>query len=188
MALTEKKRRFVAALQSGLTGAKAAVDAGYSEKGAAQAASRLMKDGAVVSALGRALEVNKTAPVNKSKFTAPPPPNGFTTPAGTKTPSAPADWPFGMEPPPAPPPPPAAAPEDLPKRYDDPRDFLVDLMNDIGADPKERLDAAKALLPFEHARLAPKGKKEALNDAAKKPSRFGAAAPPRLATAGGKPV
>lgn len=184
MALTEKKRRFVAALQSGLTGAKAAVDAGYSEKGAAQAASRLMKDGAVVSALGRALEVNKAAAVNKSKFTAPPPPNGFTTPDGTKTPSAPADWPFGMEPPP----PPAAAPEDPPKRYDDPRDFLVDLMNDDRADPKERLDAAKALLPFEHARLAPKGKKESLNDAAKKQSRFGAAAPPRLATAGGKPV
>ncbi len=33
MALTDKKRRFVQALQSGLSGAKAAIHAGYSEKG-----------------------------------------------------------------------------------------------------------------------------------------------------------
>lgn len=53
MALTDKKRKFVAALQSGLSGAKAAVAAGYSEKGASQAASRLMKDPDVIAALAR---------------------------------------------------------------------------------------------------------------------------------------
>lgn len=59
MALTDKKRRFVLALQSGLSGAKAAIQAGYSEKGAAVAASRLMKDKDVQDALGRADQVNK---------------------------------------------------------------------------------------------------------------------------------
>ncbi|MBV6304926.1 terminase small subunit [Candidimonas humi] len=59
MALTDKKRRFVVALQSGLAGAKAAVKAGYSEKGAAQAASRLMKDADVKAALERKKAVNK---------------------------------------------------------------------------------------------------------------------------------
>lgn len=53
MALTDKKRRFVQALQSGLSGAKAAVAAGYSEKGASQAASRLMSDADVIAALER---------------------------------------------------------------------------------------------------------------------------------------
>lgn len=53
MALTDKKRKFVAALQSGLSGAKAAVAAGYSEKGASQAASRLMKDPDVIAELAR---------------------------------------------------------------------------------------------------------------------------------------
>lgn len=53
MALTDKKRKFVAALQSGLSGANAAVAAGYSEKGASQAASRLMKDPDVIAALER---------------------------------------------------------------------------------------------------------------------------------------
>ncbi len=59
MALTDKKRRFVQALQSGLSGAKAAIHAGYSENGAAVAASRLMKDKDVQEALGRVNQVNK---------------------------------------------------------------------------------------------------------------------------------
>lgn len=59
MALTDKKRRFVQALQSGLSGAKAAIHAGYSEKGAAVAASRLMKDKDIQEALGRINQVNK---------------------------------------------------------------------------------------------------------------------------------
>lgn len=76
MAFTEKKRRFVDALQSGLTGAQAAIAAGYSEKGAAQAASRLMKDADVIAALARKSSVNKakelakeqTAPVNVAEL------------------------------------------------------------------------------------------------------------------------
>lgn len=59
MALTDKKRRFVLALQSGLSGAKAAIHAGYSEKGAAVAASRLMKDKDVQQALERGRQVSK---------------------------------------------------------------------------------------------------------------------------------
>jgi len=59
MALTDRKRRFIAALQSGLTGAKAAIHAGYSEKGAAVAASRLMKDPDIAAALQRHDVVNK---------------------------------------------------------------------------------------------------------------------------------
>ncbi|MFY3832618.1 terminase small subunit [Achromobacter xylosoxidans] len=53
MALTDKKRRFVDALLSGLSGTKAAIHAGYSENGAAQAAARLMRDKHVLAALGR---------------------------------------------------------------------------------------------------------------------------------------
>ncbi|MEN5159701.1 terminase small subunit [Achromobacter spanius] len=59
MALTDKKRRFVQALQSGLSGARAAIHAGYSEKGAAVAASRLMKDKDIQETLGRVNQVNK---------------------------------------------------------------------------------------------------------------------------------
>lgn len=66
MALTDKKRRFVVALQSGLSGAKAAIHAGYSQKGAAVAASRLMKDRDVQAAIHRADEVNKAQEAAKA--------------------------------------------------------------------------------------------------------------------------
>lgn len=59
MAFTDKKRRFVHALQSGLKGKEAAIAAGYSEKGAAQAASRLMNDPDVLAALDRKEKVNQ---------------------------------------------------------------------------------------------------------------------------------
>lgn len=59
MAFTDRKRRFVDALQSGLKGKEAAIAAGYSEKGAAQAASRLMKDPDVLAALERREKVNQ---------------------------------------------------------------------------------------------------------------------------------
>lgn len=66
MALTDKKRRFVDAIRSGLTGKKAAIAAGYSEVTAAQPASRLMKDKAVMEALSRKEEVNKAKEAAKT--------------------------------------------------------------------------------------------------------------------------
>ena len=66
MALTDKKRRFVDALRSGLTGAKAAQKAGYSKATAAQAASRLMKDTDIKSALQRLETVNKAKAAAKA--------------------------------------------------------------------------------------------------------------------------
>jgi len=66
---------------------------------------------------------------------------------------------------------------------DDPKVFLAALMNCPKAGVKARLEAAKALLPFEHAKMGEKGKKEKLTDAAKGVSaggRFALAAPPKL--------
>ena len=59
MAFTEKKRRFVEALRNGKSGKDAAIAAGYSKKGASQAASRLMNDPDVIEALDRYEKVNK---------------------------------------------------------------------------------------------------------------------------------
>ena len=63
----------------------------------------------------------------------------------------------------------------------DPRKFLLDLMNDPSADPRMRLDAAKALMPFVHGKPGA-GKKDERQAAAKKVStgKFAPAAPPRL--------
>lgn len=52
------------------------------------------------------------------------------------------------------------ATSDPTKRYDDPRNFLFDVMNDTLAEMKHRVNAAKTLMPFYHARKDDVGKKE----------------------------
>ena len=63
--------------------------------------------------------------------------------------------------------------------HKDPKVFLLALMNDLEADVKLRADAAKALMPFMHAKIEA-GVKDAKAEAAKKAGagKFGAAAPP----------
>lgn len=166
MALTDKKRRFVDALLSGLSGAKAAIHAGYSENGAAQAAARLMRDKHVLAALGRAGEVNKSInkkPVNKK---------GKAQPPAEESPPAEA--------------PPATADESpiggiglkALGLTSDPRAVLVAIMNDATEEPKLRLEAAKALMPFTHGKVAEQGKKGAQQDAANKAAAGSRFAPP----------
>lgn len=53
----------------------------------------------------------------------------------------------------------------------DPIDVLRQLCND--SDPKIALDAAKALMPFVHARIAPAGKKEGVKSEAIKATKTG---------------
>jgi phage terminase small subunit len=63
--------------------------------------------------------------------------------------------------------------------FTDPKAFLIAAMNDGRTEPKLRVDAAKALMPFVHAKVGEAGKKDAKADAAKKAaSKFGALAPP----------
>jgi len=167
MALTDKKRRFVDALLSGLSGAKAAIHAGYSENGAAQAAARLMRDKHVLAALGRNAEVNKS--VNKKRI------NKEAEPANPTEPVSAAGEPQDT-----------GADTDLMDGIglkalgltSDPRDVLVAIMNDVGEEPKLRLEAAKALMPFTHGKIAEQGKKGAKQEAANKAATGGRFAPP----------
>lgn len=170
MALTDKKRRFVDALLSGLSGAKAAIHAGYSENGAAQAAARLMRDKHVLAALGRIAEVNK--PVNKkavNKKAEEEAPAKQIPPTEETPPTAASEIPLG-----------GIGLKAL-GLTSDPRTVLVAIMNDANEEPKLRLEAAKALMPFTHGKVADQGKKDAQKAAANKVSvggRFNAPPPP----------
>ena len=65
-------------------------------------------------------------------------------------------------------PPPAGDPDAFaPAPADDPLEFMRKLMNDPEADPKIRLDAAKALAAFTVSKPGEKGKKEEKLEAAK---------------------
>jgi len=163
MALTDKKRRFVDALLSGLSGAKAAIHAGYSENGAAQAAARLMRDKHVLAALGRTAQVNKRVnknSVNKKPDSAPP-----LDVTRDELSAADSGESMGLK---------------ALGLTSDPRAVLVAIMNDLGEEPKLRMEAAKALMPFTHGKIAEQGKKGAKQEAANKAAggRFGPPPPP----------
>ncbi len=53
------------------------------------------------------------------------------------------------------------------KKQHSAKEYLLQTLNDPGQEPKLRLQAAVALLPYEEAKIAPKGKKEDAKDAAK---------------------
>jgi phage terminase small subunit len=70
------------------------------------------------------------------------------------------------------------------KRYDESLKFVVDTMNHPQLSVAMRFEAAKALLPYRHARLGEKGKKdsakERARDLASKPKFAPKGAPPKL--------
>lgn len=72
--------------------------------------------------------------------------------------------------------------------YVDPKDFLAAAMNAPELDMRQRIDCAKALMPFKHQKLGEGGKKEVKLDAAKTAGqgRFGAPPPPPRLVVGGK--
>jgi phage terminase small subunit len=69
------------------------------------------------------------------------------------------------------------------KTYEDPAKFLSDLMNNPLEDIKTRADAAKALMPYLHAKVGEGGKKEKKQEAAQGVAaggRFQSQRPPHL--------
>lgn len=66
--------------------------------------------------------------------------------------------------------------------YDDPMDLLKAEMNNPLLDPRVRIQAATALLPYQHQKLGESGKKEKADDAARgvATGRFQPAKPPQL--------
>ncbi|WP_312800037.1 terminase small subunit [Pseudomonas sp.] len=79
-------------------------------------------------------------------------------------------------------PPPADPDPYIPGQAADPLDFFKNMMNDLEADPKLRLDAAKALASFTISKPGEKGKKEQVQEAAEQAStgRFGLRKPGHL--------
>jgi phage terminase small subunit len=163
MALTGKRKAFADAVLIGKTNKEAAIAAGYSINSAGPAGSRLAKYPEVVEYLAARRAALPDREQQQSEPAAP------VAPA-----SSDPDAPFNLA---------------LALQHDDPQAFLKAAMNDIALDPRQRIDAAKALMPYTHQRLGEGGKKDQKNAEAKKvASRFSPAAPPKLVAAGGKKV
>lgn len=156
MALTSRKRAFIGALREGASNRDAAVAAGYSERTASAAGSRLVKDKDVAAELLklRALGLMPQAVKGDVKAHVKAKPAEKTS---AKDEQAAESDPAADE-----------QPEPEPAGFDltqallhrDPKDFLLSVMNDLGSEPKLRVDAAKALMPFVHPRKGESGKKD----------------------------
>ena len=59
------------------------------------------------------------------------------------------------------------------KNLADPLEFLVSIFSDPNEEPKLRVDAAKAALPYFHGKVAEKGKKETKAEEAKQATKSG---------------
>lgn len=95
----------------------------------------------------------------------------------------------GRKPKPQEPAPPESLLSEAGSQKADALEFLRSVMMDVSLDIRQRVDAAKALAPFEHAKKGEGGKKEQKQEAAEKVAkRFQASAPPKLVAAGGKKV
>ena len=165
MKLTSTQRKFVDARKAGATMTEAAIKAGLSEKTAKSAGSRLGKHPAVIAAMSESTSTQrrrKDRTKQKGEV--------LTQQQPAATAVAPPTEPPAMF-------------------YEDPKDYLRFVMNDEGANPRLRNDAAKALLAVEHKKPVEVGKKAARNEAAKKVAgRFACGEPPKLVAAGGKKV
>lgn len=153
--LTAQKRKFALALMSGSNQTASAIKAGYSEKSARSKGSQLANDPEVIAFIER--KKNEKVEVDEVPVYR----RNVDTPTVNnpeeKTPSGPL--------------------------YEDPLDFLKDLMNNSKQDIDVRKDAAKAMLPYMHPKKGEVGKKDARNSAAKvaaTASKFGALAAPKL--------
>lgn len=179
MSLTPKKVAFIEAIRGGASNKDAAIAAGCSPKTASAAGSRMAKDPDVMLELhklnalfpnGGGVKADVKAGVKAG--------HSKRAPKTTAEPAAePADGPADDQ-----------AEEDEPAGFDlakalthsDPKDFLLAVMNDGGTEPKLRVDAAKALMPFIHQRRGEGGKKEQAKEKAAEVAqgRFGSRKPP----------
>lgn len=155
MALTPKKRAFIAALRGGASNRDAAIAAGCPEKSASAAGSRLAKDPDVVAELAKLRALGQLPGDVKADVKERV--KGSGSAAASDTPPAePAEAPQSLEGEWGP------AGFDLSRAlsHKDPKDFLLAVMNDMGTEAKLRVDAAKALMPFVHPRKGESGKKD----------------------------
>lgn len=144
MALSEKMKKFAQAVVDGLSNKEAAISAGYAEKTASQAGSKLRKDPEIIVYIEKLKADKEGRSLTSEK------PKVKT--ANTYEDDNPLDD------------------EDYAK--DDPLQFLIDVMNK-SSDMFLRFNAAKAALPYVHSKVAEKGKKETKADEAKKATQGG---------------
>lgn len=146
MALSEKMKKFAQAVVDGLSNKEAAISAGYAEKTASQAGSKLRKDPEIIVHIEK-LKADKGGRSLTSEK-----PKVKAIEASSYEDEDPTEDQYST---------------------DDPLDFLINVMKNSGNEMMLRVNAARAALPYIHGKVAEKGKKETKADEAKKATQGG---------------
>lgn len=160
MALTEMQQQFVVNKAAGVKNREAAIAAGFSAKSADVQAGRMMGRADIKKAIAKAKRDMR---------------KGVTERPDVDEDDLDND----------------AKKKSMPRaKYTDPIDFLTDLMNHKYMPVAMRADAAKQLLPYKHARIAEKGKKETAKERASAIAKGGtkSASKPKFATQSPPPL
>jgi phage terminase small subunit len=147
MPLTIKKQRFADAVMAGEPNMSAAIIAGYSAATASPAACRLAKDPDVLAYIARMNGAQQAAPASvdaRAKA------HGKQAIAVKEEQQQ------------------AAPPLTYADTSNDPKAFLLSVMNDKLMEWRQRIEAAKTLMPFTHMKLGEGGKKEQKTAAAER--------------------
>lgn len=164
MALTAKSKAFAQAVVDGMSNKDAAISAGYSEKTAMQQGSKLAKLPEVITYIAK-LKADKKLTSTDEKLTSSKPKSSSSVQVVKveKIESGPEQA-HGQF---------VGRDEISRGAKDDPLEYLKSVWTDEGEDPKLRLDAAKAAMPYIHGKVAEKGKKETKADEAKAAAKGG---------------
>ncbi|MBF1851334.1 terminase small subunit [Acinetobacter baumannii] len=149
MALTEKMEKFALAIVDGKTNKEAAISAGYAEKTASAAGARLAKDPEIIIYI----EMLKAQKEGRSLTSNSPKVKPKDTPENSGEDENPI--------------------EEFQFEGDDPLEFLTKVMSFNGNKLNIRMQAAMALMPYKHGKVAEKGKKQTKAETAREGSKSG---------------
>ncbi|WP_044100525.1 terminase small subunit [Acinetobacter pittii] len=149
MALTEKMEKFALAIVDGKTNKEAAISAGYAEKTASAAGARLAKDPEIIVYI----EMLKAKKEGRSLTSDRPNVKPENKPENSGEDENPI--------------------EEFQFEGDDPLEFLTKVMNFNGNKLNIRMQAAMALMPYKHGKVAEKGKKQTKAETAREGSKSG---------------
>lgn len=164
MALTAKSKAFAQAVVDGMSNKNAAISAGYSEATAMQQGSKLAKLPEVIAYIAK-LKADKKLTSKDEKLTSskPKPTTNVQVVKVEKIESGPEQA-HGQF---------VGRDEIAIGAPEDPLEYLKTVWMDEEEDPKLRLDAAKAAMPYIHGKVADKGKKETKTEEARNAAKGG---------------
>ena len=164
MALTAKSKAFAQAVVDGMSNKDAAISAGYSEKTAMQQGSKLAKLPEVIAYIAKLKADKKLTSTDEKLTSSKPKPTASVQVVKVEKIESGPEQAHGQF---------VGRDEIAIGSHEDPLEYLKSVWMDKAEDPKLRLDAAKAGLPYIHGKVADKGKKQTQEEEARAAAKSG---------------